>query len=92
MCDHSNREEAMVVIAVSAEGKPTVWCDPCLAELVCALNAAGIRTVASCCGHGYRPGVICLADGRELIVCKGYEETRALERLWPVNNCGEPID
>lgn len=62
MCDHPNRETAMVTVA---EG---VWCDPCLAPLVAALNDGGQRTVASCCGHGRRPATVCLADGRVLIV------------------------
>lgn len=42
--------------------------DQCIAHLVAALNAGGIETVASCCGHGDAPGSIILADGRELIV------------------------
>lgn len=63
MCDHSpNREAAMVVVA------PGVWCDPCLVPIVAALNAGGVQTVASCCGHGRRPGNIALADGRYLIL------------------------
>ena len=59
---------------------PGVWCDPCIAPLVKALNESdlpvvpsrlnpdGIRTLASCCGHGVRPGRISLADGRELLI------------------------
>ena len=59
---------------------PGVWCDPCIGPLVKALNESdlpavpsrlnpdGIRTVASCCGHGQRPGRISLADGRELLI------------------------
>src|SRR5690606_22195454 len=55
-----DRESKMVHVT----GK--VFCDPCIAPLVAALNAASIETVASCCGHGHRPGVIVLRDGREL--------------------------
>lgn len=67
MCNHSpNREAAMVVVERDAQGTPTVWCDPCLVPLITALNAAGIRTRASCCGHGYQPGWIMLQDGRHL--------------------------
>lgn len=62
MCNHPNRTTAMPVIS------PGVWCDPCLVPLVRALNDGGIRTVASCCGHGERDGSICLADGRELVI------------------------
>lgn len=59
MCDWA--EEDVVI-------SPGVWCDPCLVSLVRALNEGGIRTVASCCGHGKQDGSICLADGRELVV------------------------
>jgi hypothetical protein len=42
--------------------------DLCIADIVAALNAANIITVASCCGHGKMDGIISLEDGRELIV------------------------
>ena len=42
--------------------------DICIADLVAALNAANIQTVASCCGHGEQDGNIFLEDGRELII------------------------
>lgn len=45
-----------------------------IAPLVRALNDAGIATVASCSGHGHRPGSIALADGRELIVVATFDE------------------
>lgn len=45
-----------------------VWCDPCLESLVRALNDGSLPTVASCCGHGKRPGNIALADGRQLFI------------------------
>ena len=38
--------------------------DICIADLVAALNAANIKTVASCCGHGEPPATISLEDGR----------------------------
>lgn len=38
------------------------FCDPCLAPIVKALNDGGIKTVASCCGHGRIPATIIL-DG-----------------------------
>lgn len=69
MCDHSpNREAAMVTVRSDANGRPTVWCDPCLVPLVKALNDGGFVTVASCCGHGVRPGKVALADGREVVL------------------------
>lgn len=48
---NTNRESHMVTIRTSPDGTPAVWADPCIADLVRALNAAGFRTIASCCGH-----------------------------------------
>ena len=42
--------------------------DACIADIVAALNAAGIKTAASCCGHGKGPGEIVLHDTRKLSV------------------------
>lgn len=42
--------------------------DLCVADVVAALNAANITTVASCCGHGCVPAVVSLADGRKLTI------------------------
>ena len=38
--------------------------DFCIADIVAALNAANIVTVASCCGHGKMDADIRLKDGR----------------------------
>ena len=43
--------------------------DHCIHHIVAALNAGGVRTVASCCGHRQLPyGRILLEDGRNLII------------------------
>ena len=42
--------------------------DYCIADIVAALNAANINTLASCCGHGKYKGSIILEDGREIII------------------------
>jgi hypothetical protein len=42
--------------------------DWCIHHIVAALNAAGIETVASCCGHMKTDGRIDLADGRTLVI------------------------
>jgi hypothetical protein len=75
MCDHTNdpggREAAMVVLdpgTPERRGRDGVWCDPCLVPLVKALNDGGVRTIASCCGHGKVYGSIALADGRWLAI------------------------
>lgn len=83
---NEHREAKMVIIERDAMGTPTVWCDPCIADLVRALNSAGLRTVASCCGHGRRPTIISLADGRELVVARSFEEARKIDALFPTIN------
>lgn len=40
--------------------------DYCISDIVAALNAANIKTVASCCGHGEQDARIDLEDGRVL--------------------------
>lgn len=61
-----------------------VGVDACIAPLVHALNShAGVTTIASCCGHGNRPGSIILADGRELIVAPDFETARKVDDTFP---------
>ncbi len=81
MCNHENREAAMVIVdpgTPERNGRDGVWCDPCLEPIVRALNEGGVRTVASCCGHGRSHGNIALADGRELIIMPDFDSARAL--------------
>ena len=42
--------------------------DYCIHRIVAALNAGGVRTIASCCGHGKMKGNIVLDDGRVLLI------------------------
>ena len=56
-----------------------------MVPLVDALWSAGIDTVACCSGHGYRPGNIALADGRELVIAQGFDEARKIDTLFPVD-------
>lgn len=78
MCDHPNRETAMIVTHRKPDGTPSVWCDPCIAPLVRALNDGGVPTVASCCGHRRRPGRITLRGGVDLWVDAGGQVERSL--------------
>lgn len=80
---HKSREQQMVVIERDEKGVPTIWCDPEVATIVAALNSGGVRTVASCSGHGVRPGAVALADGRELVIAKDYAEARIIEGHFP---------
>lgn len=86
-----SRESAMVVIGRDELGTPTVWCDPGVVDLVTALNTGGIRTTWSCDGHGYRPAVVGLKDGRQLLVLESVEALQQLSNLWPDIN-GEWIE
>jgi len=61
--------------------------DMCVADLVAALNAAGVITTASCCGHNERHGRILLEDGRVLVVVspesiERVERKDEVEILW----------
>ena len=47
--------------------------DSCIVPIIKALNESGITTIASCCGHGKRPGSIILVDGREFIIAPDYD-------------------
>lgn len=62
--------------------------DACIAPLVKILNDAGVATVASCCGHGKRPGNIILRDGRELFIVADFEDGRRLDRAIDCIDCG----
>jgi len=75
-----------------SENKPCSLCgkfpgsggiDPCLKKIIKALNDGGIKTKASCCGHGRRPGNIVLEDGRELIICRNFETARIVDKAFP---------
>lgn len=87
--DAKSREEQMVVIERDADGKPTVWCDPEIVDLVRALNAGGVRTVASCSGHGHRPGFIALTDGRWLVLPRDDADRAAIEAIFPTDINGD---
>lgn len=50
-------------------GARSACVDACIAPIVEALNAAGVRTTSSCCGHGLKPGFIKLATRRECMEC-----------------------
>jgi hypothetical protein len=80
----ASREEQMVTLRFDESGKPTVWCDPEIADLVDALNTDNLSTVASCSGHGHRPGRISLKDGRQLLVMNS-EQVATVERLFGID-------
>ena len=75
---------------LSATGKPR-WkvkpIDSCIADVVSALQEAGIETRASCCGHGEDFGGVILQDGRILSICPAadYRSLKwALRAAWQI--------
>lgn len=77
MCERGDEKKVVL-----ADGKTWASVDSCIANLIIALNEGGIQTVASCCGHGNRPGNIALADGRELVIAPNYEAGRAIDKMF----------
>lgn len=88
---HLDREQKMHTERDS-DGNYLFHCDPCIVDLVRALNDAGLKTVASCCGHGFRPANICLKDKRELHIARTFEEGRAIDGLFPVDINGHDLE
>lgn len=67
-CDTCGGKETYAnQVMLPINGK-VVSIDWCIHHLVSALNAAGIRTMSCCCGHGKQDGRIDLEDGRILII------------------------
>lgn len=66
-CCHIGTYECQVPMPINGRRQEI---DLCIADIVAALNAANIITLASCCGHSKLDGIISLQDGRELIVRK----------------------
>lgn len=94
MCDHGTSIllEVFIPAHLSYTGEDriaTKGIDACIAPIVKALNDAGAATVASCCGHGHRPGNIALADGREIIIAPDFETGRRIDKLFPLTSYGE---
>ncbi len=61
--------------------KATFQVDRCIAPAVKALNKVQLYTIASCCGHGKRPGNIVLADGREIFIIPNYDMSRKVDEF-----------
>lgn len=66
-------------------GKRVECIDKCISHIVAALNAGGVKTVASCCGHGNMIGNIVLDNGRELGIFKDRDEwIKANDAIYPI--------
>jgi hypothetical protein len=85
MCKHGNTIDLEVTVPahLSSTGKPKLKLakiDFCIFPIVKALNEVGVKTIASCCGHGKGPGNIILEDGREIWIYKDKDELERLTR------------
>ena len=82
MCDQSLPDIPINLHHPTQRGFTQGSADPCIAPLVQALNDGGFQTVASCCGHGRRPGNIVLEDDRVITIetFEEWEETEAFLR------------
>lgn len=88
----NSREARMVTLRRDDNGKPIVWCDPEIADLVEALNNDNLSTIASCSGHGHRPGWISLRDGRSLFVANSDDQARKINALFPIDINGKHLN
>lgn len=69
MCDWGNTVEVVVRVpseqsSMGKDKSKLTKIDSCIADLVRALQEAGIDMKGSCCGHGEYLGYIWLRDGR----------------------------
>jgi hypothetical protein len=80
MCKHG---DTVTVNVIRPRYGNRAGVDRCIAPIVESLNAAGVQTIASCCGHGHRPGWIALADGRQVLIMASMEEAHRISHLWP---------
>ena len=73
-CDHpGGRRTYEKQVSMPVNGR--VQCiDYCIHRIVAALNAGGIATTASCCGHGQMPGNVMLEDGRVLVIATDLDQ------------------
>lgn len=83
MCEQGMDSALVKLFHKNDKGHTYAPVDGCIVEIVQALNNCGLQTHASCCGHGKRPGIISLNDGRELIICPDYESARIAEKAFP---------
>ena len=73
MCEHGDTVPVLVMVPsdlshTGMERRDMKQIDRCIADIVRALQDAGIDMRGSCCGHGKADGSILLEDGRELVV------------------------
>lgn len=86
---NQDREKKMVRVGKKTNGN-YIFCDPCIVPIIKALNEGGIETMASCCGHGRRPGVIIFSDDTWLTISTR-EEADEINKLFHTDINGDPF-
>ena len=80
MCEKGNTKQTYIF-----DLNKVVDVDACIEPIIRGLNSIGqFNTIASCCGHGKRPGYVKLADGREIIIAPDYDTARQIEGCLPL--------
>lgn len=85
-CDgqHSSPKTYRNMVNIPVNGR--VECvDHCIHRIVAALNAGGVVTRGTCCGHGEMIGRIDLWDGRVLFLPRNKEEQDQLLKEWQLS-------
>lgn len=76
------RPKEPTVLVTLPNGK-IIDVDESIAPLVKLLNDNGYPTVASCSGHGYRPGSIILKDERFIVITRNRADWNLIDALFP---------
>ena len=95
-CDRCNNHHAGPITRDNLVNIPVngrVECvDHCIHRIVAALNAGGVVTKGTCCGHGEVMGRIDLSDGRTLILPRNKEQQDQLLKEWQLStHCEHPL-
>ena len=86
--DTATEENRTKVILL--EGGKEIDVDIEIADLVEALNKCGVKTIASCSGHGFQPARISLPNAEIMITT--FEQAQKITRIFPGINGEPPLD
>ena len=70
------------MVPVTMSRGDIIHVDRCIAPIVRALHMCHVTTLASCCGHGVRPGHILLQNGRQVWITWNREQAERISALF----------